>query len=612
MTIMLNNKKYAAMSRWIKDLKEDDVKRDLALGFRKLKFSSSIERVYQQYFYQWLTKRTRPVGWISLVIFLVYSILDFRLFPGFVSQWTISIRLFFICPLILLLIWLSYRPVKPSVFFALYSFSYFLSGLAIVAIIMSARLQHVYMPYDGLLLLLMYGYFVMKVPFFYVIWSSWLIFLLYLVAGVFADIPQQELVYNSFFLVTANIIGGVGSYLQEHSQRTHFLGQLLLEFSHERAEKESEQKTKLIATASHELRQPLHAMNLLAENLSGELSHSPQKETMGRLQLSIIQLQDLLGSLFDISRLSVGVIKPRKKEVHCTQLIDSLVSEYQPRCEASGITLSVIGEQGLRVHTDPLLLTRILRNLLENALKHSQASELTISLSRCNKPAPQSEIEISVSDNGIGIAASDQATAFKEFNSLARYGGGLGVGLAVVKQLTEMQGISLSLISSKNNGCQFRLQFPGELKSMNEENRSRQGKAQRSSHSNAEKQGVKQLTIVDDDREILASMESLISGWEYEVKAFDSPKGILASDKKDAPYAMIVDYQYLNDPDINGIELIQRLRQYYGRDLPALLLSANTELDLEAEVGGHTLVAYKPLKPAKLKLILHHLMKMAD
>lgn len=231
----LNNKKYAFMSRWIKDLSEESVKRDLALGFRTLKFSPLIEKVYQRYFYQWLTKRTRPVGWISLVIFLSYSVLDYRLFPDFVSQWTISIRIFLICPLILILIWLSYQPLKPRLFFALYGLSYFLSGLAIVAIILSARLQQVYMPYDGLLLVMMYGYFVMKVPFFWAIAASWLIFLLYIIAGVFADIPQQELVYNSFFLLTANIIGGVGSYLQEHSQRTHFLGQLLLEFAHQTA-----------------------------------------------------------------------------------------------------------------------------------------------------------------------------------------------------------------------------------------------------------------------------------------------------------------------------------------------------------------------------------------
>lgn len=608
----LNNKKYAFMSRWIADLNEENVKRDLDLGFRTLKFSPSIEKVYQQFFYQWLTKRTRPVGWISLVIFLTYSVLDYRLFPGFVSQWTISIRIFFICPMILMLIWLSYQPVKPRVFFSFYSLSYFISGLAIVAIIMIARLQQVYMPYDGLLLLMMYGYFVMKVPFFSVIAASWLIFLLYLVAGVLADIPQQELVYNSFFLVTANIIGGVGSYLQEHSQRTHFLGQLLLEFSHQSAEKESGQKTKLIATASHELRQPLHAMNLLAENLSGELRNSQQQDTMERLQLSIIQLQDLLGSLFDISRLSVGVIKPRKKEVDCVQLINSLVAEYQPRCEAGGITLNVAAEQDLRMYTDPLLLTRILRNLIENALKHSQASLLTISLNRYEEIGQQSAIDLCVIDNGIGIAASDQSKAFKEFNSLARSGGGLGVGLAVVKQLTEMQSISLSLISSKNKGCQFRLRLPNEVLPLTEKYRKRQDKEQRYRHSMSDKQNNKQLTIVDDDREILASMTGLISAWDYEVKAFDSPGHALKADQKVVPDAMIVDYQYLNDPEINGVELIQRLRQRYGREVPALLLSANTELDLEAEVSGDTVVAYKPLKPAKLKLMLNHLMALTN
>ncbi|UZE96039.1 ATP-binding response regulator [Alkalimarinus alittae] len=595
------------MSRWIKGLNEEQITRDLALGFRQLRFSSSLENVYQQYFYQWLTKRARPIGWFSLAIFLSYSLLDYRLFPDFVSQWTISIRLFLICPLILILIWLSYQPLKPRLFFAYYGVSYFLSGLAIVAIIMSARFQQVYMPYDGLLLVMMYGYFVMKVPFYSAIAASWLIFLTYLIVGGLAGIPQQELIYNSSFLITANIIGGVGSYLQEHSQRTHFLGQLLLEFAHETAEIKSEQKTKLIATASHELRQPLHAMNLLAENLSGELGNSQQQDTMSRLQLSILQLQDLLGSLFDISRLSIGVIKPRKKEVDCSELINSLVTEYRPRCDASGIILTANLPQHLFANTDPLLLTRILRNLLENALKHSQATELAVTLNKVRDADQQDAIEINVIDNGVGIEQQDQEDAFKEFNSLARHGGGLGVGLAVVKQLTAMQGISLTLISSKNTGCQFRLLLPVGRPLRLLRNDEIRDKDLFVRAAKCENEKIKQLTIVDDDREILASMAHLITGWHYQVSLFDSPSRLLNAVQAETPDAIIVDYQFLNDPDTNGVELIQRLRQHYGREVPALLLSANTELDLDAAVSGNTVVAYKPLKPAKLKLILSHL-----
>ncbi|WP_250656223.1 hybrid sensor histidine kinase/response regulator [Alkalimarinus coralli] len=612
------------MSRWIKGLNEEDVKRDLAQGFRNLRFLPAIEKVYQQYYYQWLTKRSRPVGWISLAIFLSYSVLDYQLFPDFVSQWTISIRLFFICPLILILIWLSYQPVKPRLFFALYSGCYFLSGLAVIAIIMSARLQQVYMPYDGLLLLLMYGYFVMRVPFLGAISTSWFIFLLYLAGIHIAEVSQQELVYNSFFLITANIIGGVGSYLQEHSQRTHFLGQLLLEFSHAKAERESEQKTKLVATASHELRQPLHAMNLLAENLSTRLSEDGQRDTMGRLQLSITQLQDLLGSLFDISRLSVGVIKPRNKNVACDELLHMLVTEYQPRCEAAGIQLEIREEANVWAYTDPLLLTRILRNLLENAVKHSQATQVIISL-RKSGAGKEERVDILVIDDGIGIAKSEQSNVFKEFNSLARHGSGLGVGLAVVKQLAEILGGELSLTSSQHQGCQFSLRLPvGRI--IAQEISSKHGKAlakpaQRpfcQEQRPNQRKRCKQLTIIDDDPEILNSMSSLVKGWSYQVAAFSSPDQALKAAKEHetrealgqtiVPDVIIADYQYLNATNTNGIELIRQLRQCYGVQIPALLLSASTELDLESGVDGDILVAYKPLKPAKLKLILSHLL----
>jgi len=591
------------MPQWIHNLNENDVKRDLATGFRWLRFSSPIETVYQQFFHQRLVKRGRPVGWISLAIFLCYSILDYRLFPGFVSQWTISIRLFFVCPIIFMVIWLCYQSISNRLFFRLYSLSYLLSGLAIVAIIMAARFQQVYMPYDGLLLLLMFGYFVMGVPFYYVVVSSWLIMLVYLVGGVFVAIPSQEIIYNSFFLITANIIGGVGSYLQEKSQRKHFLGQLLLEFSHEKAAQESELKTKLVATASHELRQPLHAMNLLAENLSSQLSETSQNDVMERLQLSIMQLQELLGSLFDISRLSVGVVKPRKKVVDSGPLIRSIALEYQSRCRDAGITFVVKGKESLKVNTDPLLLTRIIRNLLENSIKHSKASELTVTLRFLNDQAV-----IIVEDNGVGIEDSHHSEVFKEFNSLSKHSGGLGVGLAIVKQLSDLLGIHLQLQSSPVQGCTFTLLLPKHNKQAYSDVTVFKDEEVDSSKATSVSQRGKRLMVVDDDLDILASMTSLIRGWGHEVVAFDCPEQALSEVLSKSPDVVIADYEYLNG-SINGAELIGLLRLRAERAIPSLLLSANTEVDLEARVDENVVVAYKPLKPAKLKLIIRHLLE---
>ena len=591
------------MPRWIHNLNENDVKRDLAAGFRWLRFSSPIEAVYQQFFHQRLVKRGRPVGWISLAIFLCYSVLDYRLFPGFVSQWTISIRLFFVCPIICMVIWLCYQTISHRLFFRLYSLSYLLSGLAIVAIIMTARFQQVYMPYDGLLLLLMFGYFVMGVPFYYVVVSSWLIMLVYLVSGILVAIPSQEIIYNSFFLITANIIGGVGSYLQESSQRKHFLGQLLLEFSHEKAAQESELKTTLVATASHELRQPLHAMNLLAENLSGQLNETSQTNVMERLQLSIMQLQELLGSLFDISRLSVGVVKPRKKVVDCGTLLKNIVLEYQSRSVDAGIALVVKGESSLKVNTDPLLLTRIIRNLLENVIKHSQASELIVSLSFLND-----QVVIVVEDNGVGIADSQHNEVFKEFNSLSKHSGGLGVGLAIVKQLADLLDISLQLKSSLAIGCAFTLLIPKIHEQIGSDDASFKYDGAGSLVANNAVQRGKRLMVVDDDLDILASMTSLIRGWGYEVVAFECPEQALNAVLSKKPDVVIADYEYLND-NVNGAELIGLLRMRAERAIPSLLLSANTEVDLEARVDKNVVVAYKPLKPAKLKLIIRHLLE---
>ncbi len=589
------------MSQWITNLSESEVTQDLAKGFPWLRFAAPIEAVYQQYLYQRLSKRARPVGWIGLMIILIYSVLDYFLFPSFVSQWTISIRLFFICPLILMVIWMSAHRINVRLFFIGYGLSYLLAGLAVVTIIMSARLQQVYMPYDGLLLLLMFGYFVMGVPFFQVVVASWVILLAYLGSSIYGGFVREEIIYNNFFLITANIIGGVGSYLQEHSQRTHFLGQLLLEFSHQKAEQDSQLKTKLLATASHELRQPLHAMNLLAENLSTRLDETEQQGIMGRLQLSIRQLQDLLGSLFEISRLNVGVIKPRKRQVASGPLIRLLVLEYQLLAQSKGIVLSISDTGAHRVFTDPVLLTRIVRNLLENAIKHSQATEVTVTLAR-----QDDSIVITIADNGIGIAESSQSAAFREFNSLARHSGGLGVGLAIVKQLTALLNIELQLVSAAGSGCTFTLTLSASPQSdMTPQKQAVEDEFETHTRRGANR---KQIMIVDDDPEVLASMTSLFSSWHYLVLAFPSPLAALNEATISVPDLIISDHDY-TERGLNGLEFIEQVTKRVNAKVPALLLSANTELNLEERLGANTLVAYKPLKPAKLKLIIGHLLQ---
>ncbi len=322
----------------------------------------------------------------------------------------------------------------------------------------------------------------------------------------------------------------------------------------------------------------------------------------------------LLRSLFDISRLSVGVIKPRKKELDCEILASSLIQEYQPIYHSAGIELTVKSEASLLVYTDPILLTRILRNLLENALKHSQASMLSISLTR-SETEHENYVIITVEDDGVGIAASEHSNAFKEFSSLARHSGGLGVGLAIVKQLTELLGMSICLTSSEDHGCRFTLILPvniplteigDALKSASNLNTITE-----IPFSTDENERTKRLMIIDDDLDVLRSMTRLLNGWGYEVFSYSLPEQALTSILDNTPDIVIVDFEYLNDESINGIQLIALLRQRLGDSIPALLLSANTELDLHELVDNDTIVAYKPLKPAKLKLIIRHLMASA-
>lgn len=572
------------------------IAKTLSQGFPWLRFPPTLEAAYDRDRHRRLLPRAIAIGWYALGIYLTYSLSDYWLLPESVHQYTIAIRLLVVFPVICYLIWGSYQSWSAQTYLRLYVFAYFIGGLSVIAIILIARLQRVPIPYEGLVVTMMFGYLLLALPFYHVLLVSSLLLVIYIFAELFAGYPPGLLVFNCFFLLTANVIGAVGCYLQEQAQRRNYLNQCLVEISRDSAQEQSDAKTLLLATASHDLRQPLHAMTLFAENLEQNLPEGEQKNTARNLQASMQQLNQLLGSLLDISRLQVGVVEPQCRHFDPGPLLRQLVLEGQ-REGGCKLELNDNGPGKQSVFSDPVLFTRIIRNLIENAIEHAEATIVSVKLI-----TQGDQVVVSVSDNGKGIPATELDNIFEEFHQLnANTKSGLGLGLAIVKQMANLLHVDLQVNSTEGKGTEFMICLP-----KGESLDSTQLQAVPHTESSIE---AGRILMAEDSPDILSSASALVCSWGYQVDCAASVSQAMDLVAVNRYHAVISDYHFQEEE--TGESLVRRLRkQHY--DLPVMILTADTHVQLDDPDLMPLQVCYKPLKPARFRMILNYLLSGAS
>jgi len=204
----------------------------------------------------------------------------------------------------------------------------------------------------------------MGIPFRTVSILSVLVIAAYLTVEATTGASLRQLLINGFFIITANIIGMVGSWLSEHRQRAHFLDRQLLEASRHQAELESERKTRLITVASHDLRQPLNIISLVLENLTASGLPEQQAGLVSRLKHSVAHFNNLLASVLDISRLQEGMITPEPKQLSPLEVMQQIEETCREQAQHQGIEFTIeMPKQPAGVLADPQLLHRALQNL---------------------------------------------------------------------------------------------------------------------------------------------------------------------------------------------------------------------------------------------------------
>ncbi len=356
-------------------------------------------------------------------------------------------------------------------------------------------------------------------------------------------------------------------------------------------------RSRFLRAASHDLRQPMHALGLFVAQLRERVREPEARQIADQAGVAVSALQELLDAILDISRLDSGVISPEVTDFGINQLLERLSTAFAPSAIEKGLRFRVVPSR-LFVRSDLVLLERILLNLVANAVRYTQRGGIAIGCRRHGN-----RVRILVCDTGIGIPAEQQQSIFQEFYRVAysERDHGLGLGLAISARLARLLGCGIEVTSRPGKGSVFAVEVP-------------RGQRAQTPALTAPAVGASNslrgalVLIVDDDALVRDAMRSLLMQWGCEVvDAADGEEAVVALERLDRlPDALICDYRLPGEE--NGIQIIRRLCAVAGTAIPAALISGDAapESLREIKTSGFPLLA-KPVAPAKLRALIEYL-----
>jgi signal transduction histidine kinase/CheY-like chemotaxis protein len=370
------------------------------------------------------------------------------------------------------------------------------------------------------------------------------------------------------------------------------------------AEAANRGKTQFLAAASHDLRQPLHAMGLFAAALSARSRDERVRHLVNSINSSVEALERLFSALMDISKLDAGAIAANRTAFALQPLFERLDREFGPVAGAKDLRFRVV-ETRVWVESDPVLLERILANLASNAVRYTERGGVVIGARRRS-----SRVVLEAWDSGIGIAPEETQRIFEEFyqvgNSQARVSKGMGLGLAIIRRLATLLEHPVRVRSTQGKGSCFSVDVP----------RARHAgfgdSSMRMANVSHEALAGVCVAVIDDEQIVLQGMDALLGAWGARVIGASSCEAMLAAlgEAECYPDLVIADYR-IGQREL-GTEVIARLRHELGAPIPALLISgdsAASTLDTLRRSGLDFLL--KPVLPEELKVVASRLVAEA-
>ncbi|MFZ1624780.1 MAG: ATP-binding protein [Gammaproteobacteria bacterium] len=329
-------------------------------------------------------------------------------------------------------------------------------------------------------------------------------------------------------------------------------------------------KSRFLATASHDLRQPLQTLQLLTAAL-GRQVEGPAIEIIERQQHALQSMADLLNTLLDISKLESGTVTPTLEDVSISDLLAEIQQQFEQIAIARGLALTVTaGSEFLR--TDRVLLRQLVQNLLTNALQYTRVGGVSIRTMRT-----ATHLNIEVTDTGVGIAPDQTERIFDEYYRMEQPGAGRrgsGLGLNIVRQISRLLGYGVVVESELGRGTTFRVAIPQD-RLVAAGMRAVVVPVTRSADAGAELLKPSVLVIEDDDA-VRGALELILKLNDYPVRVAATAEAAEKLFAREGPdIDLVVTDFHLNGPD-NGLQVLDRLRLTAGRDLPAVVLSGDT------------------------------------
>jgi two-component system CheB/CheR fusion protein len=370
------------------------------------------------------------------------------------------------------------------------------------------------------------------------------------------------------------------------------------------ADQASTAKSRFLAAASHDLRQPLQTLSLLQGLLANKVTGEKQQKLVSRMEDALGAMTDMLNTLLDINQIEVGAVKVGVAEFPVNVLFDRLRDELTVHAQATGLELKVLPCR-LSIRSDPRLLEQVVRNLLSNALKYTQRGRVLVGCRR--RPG---HLRIEIWDTGLGIAESELKAIFEEYhqvdNPARERSRGLGLGLSIVKSLCDLLGHPIRVRSLPGKGSVFSIEVP--LASGGEAAFPIAGVGAASPASARSPAPSATILIIEDDPEVREYLALFLNDEGYHtLTAVDGPAALaLLTDAKALPDLVVADYNLPNG--LTGVDVSQRLWKQIDIRIPFVILTGDISTGALRDIALHECVRFS--KPVNLRELMQTIAKL--
>jgi len=386
-----------------------------------------------------------------------------------------------------------------------------------------------------------------------------------------------------------------------------------LRLKKDEAELATAAKSRFLAAASHDLRQPTHALGMLIARLGQLPMNDSVRDVVRNVALAVKATQDLLDALLDVSRFDAGAVEVNVQPVNLALLLEQVEFNLAVGAQAKGLRLHLrAGPQW--VLSDAVLLQRMVMNLAHNAVRYTERGTVLLA---CRPVGGGQRVRIDVLDSGIGISPAHQTRIFQEFYQVANAqrdrSYGLGLGLSIVDRGARLLGHAVELRSAPGCGTRFSITVPIAAPPVPGGDRTQERWREddyihdHHQHDHDHAPLCARVLVIEDDALSLNALETLLGSWGCQVRAVpDLPQALQALHGGFAPELLVSDYRI--GEGVNGLDAIASLRALAGFAVPACLISGDAHAELIAAASALGLkLLHKPVRPEQLRLVLRAL-----